>query len=307
MLSDQQYVEESLVDNLYSLRTLRECCANIQLSLPIINENLIKKSKELGLRYEELGRIAISLADGRLPNRFFIRSPFVTRFSLDCELLTEKLFGIDINTELTADELKMKPGNNNAITKDLLNQIHKLNEDAISVTNEFIDFGTDIYDSMKNEDIFSYMYPLFYNYAIGAARIFDSDLLRIQQKHAVDPTYIATYQYRFSTSMKQACQFIIGYSDPNQYSIISNAETFKTLFEERVKSYITTTMTPINQQNLNEDTLRIVNSFIVFLTQLIEDILTKGSYFITAPIFFDNLLTEAHLFSIFLEESKATG
>ena len=37
MLSDSKFIENSLISNLYYLRTLREFCARVQLSLPNTN------------------------------------------------------------------------------------------------------------------------------------------------------------------------------------------------------------------------------------------------------------------------------
>ena len=49
MLSDSKFIENSLISNLYYLRTLREFCARVQLSLP---SNYKEYIAEFELGYE---------------------------------------------------------------------------------------------------------------------------------------------------------------------------------------------------------------------------------------------------------------
>lgn len=301
MLSDALYVQQSLINNLFYLKTLHKFCLNIQLSFFQNNESYIEVAEGMAKRYEELRKKLIPIANNRLPKEIIESDSFVTNYSLDCELLTEKLFGIDINTNLTTEEMNLEPGNDENISQELLDQIHQLNEDAIELTRNFIDFCKYLLDNMKQSNIFSYLYPLIYTYMIEEASLYANDLYRIQQRDSADPTFVVNYEYWFSTSMKQACQFIIGLSDPEQTSIITNADNYRKIFAEQMKRYKEGNITPEIQQLLNEESIEQLQGFISFLTKIIEGILDQTYYFIIAPIFFDNLLTEAYYFLYLLK------
>ncbi len=301
MLSDALYVQQSLINNLFYLKTLHKFCLNIQLSFFQNNESYIEVAEGMAKRYEELREKLIPIANNRLPKEIIESDSFVTNYSLDCELLTEKLFGIDINTNLTTEEMNLEPGNDENISQELLDQIHQLNEDAIELTRNFIDFCKYLLDNMKQSNIFSYLYPLIYTYMIEEASLYANDLYRIQQRDSADPTFVVNYEYWFSTSMKQACQFIIGLSDPEQTSIITNADNYRKIFAEQMKRYKEGNITPEIQQLLNEESIEQLQGFISFLTKIIEGILDQTYYFIIAPIFFDNLLTEAYYFLYLLK------
>ena len=156
---------------------------------------------------------------------------------------------------------------------------------------------------MKNTTIFSYSYPLIYTYILEEASLYASDLYRIQNRTGVDPTFVASYEYWFSNSMKQASQFIMGLSDPDQAAIITNADNYRKIFSEQMKKY-QQNITPDTQKLLNEETIQHVDNFISFLTKIITGILNQELYFIAPPIFFDNLLTESYYFRYLLKGAQ---
>lgn len=304
MLSDTTYVTQSLIDHLFYLRILREFCLNIQLSFFQNNQNIIETAEELGKRYEELGIIASKISKGFIPNQIIKDRYFITDYTLDCELLTEKLFGIDINTDLTVQQKNIVGFDNISelkINEELINQVSDLNKDAIELTKDFIDFCKYLKQEMLNGNLFSYSYPLIYTYMLEEAGLFASDLERIQDKSTADPTYIINYQYYYSNSMMLASQFIIGLSDPSQASIITNADNYRKTFSNLMKRYEQSSNSPDAQIILNEEAIDLVNSFRGFLGKIIEGVLNNINYFIIEPIFLDNLLTEANYFLYLLQ------
>ena len=112
MLSDILYGQQSLIDNLFYLRTIREFCVNIELSFYSNNKNYSEVANNFKTGCEELGTIAIELADNKIPTRVFESGSFVINYTLDTELLTEKLFDINLNTDLTIKEMNLNTTNN---------------------------------------------------------------------------------------------------------------------------------------------------------------------------------------------------
>ena len=303
MLNDTLFIQQSLINNLFYLRTLREFCLTIQLSFFENNKSYSEIADGLRKRYEELEEKMIGLAKNRLPEEIINSDSFVTEYTLDCELLTEKLFGIDINTNLTTAAMNLTAGEKELTDEELIAEISEVNEDSIELTQNFIDFGKYLLQNMRDTTLFSYLYPLIYTYMLEEAALYASDLYRIQNRTGADPTFVVNYEYWFSNSMKQASQFIIGLSDPEQASIITNADNFRKIFDSQMKKY-QDSVTPDTQQALNTETIKHVEDFISFLKKIITGILNQELYFIIAPIFFDNLLTESYYFLYLLKGSQ---
>ncbi len=296
MLSDDLYGQQSLINHLFYLRTIREFCVNIELSFYSNNKDYIEVANGFKARCEELGTIAIGLADNKIPTRVFESGSFVSNYTLDTELLTEKLFNINLNTDLTIKEMNLNTTDKlSSFTNEELKQIDELNNNSINLAQNFIDFCGDILTELRKSNLFSYSYPLFYNYMIEEATLYMNDLKRIQNKTNADPTFVTSYEYWYSNSMMQACKFIIGLSDPAQETLILNADNYRKIFSKQMDAYKDVS-SPEKEKVLNDETIEHMKSFISFLSKLIERILNSELYFIVQPLFFDNLLTEANYF-----------
>lgn len=306
IISNNVFVVQSLINHLFFLRTIREFCLNIELSFYQNNNDIIEIASNLRKRYEDLEEEVVSLANGRIPNQLLNSGSFVTNYTLNTELLTEKLFGVIINTDLTVLEKELKGYDNLenvSINDEVVERVNKLNQDGIELSRNFIDFCKYLRDQMLNNNIFSYMYPLIYNYMIEEAGLYVSDLERLQSKTSADPTFIINYQYYFSNSMMQIAQFIIGLSDPNQTSIIINADNYRKAYNNLMKRYEEAKLSPEALIVLNEEGINLTENFRAFIIKIIEGILNNNLYFIINPVFFDNLLTEANYFLYLLKGS----
>ncbi len=301
MLSDDLYGQQSLINHLFYLRTIREFCVNIELSFYSWNKDYIEVANGFKARCEELGTIAIGLADNKIPTRVFESGSFVSNYTLDTELLTEKLFNINLNTDLTIKEMNLNTTDKlSSFTNEELKQIDELNNNSINLAQNFIDFCGDILTELRKSNLFSYSYPLFYNYMIEETTLYMNDLKRIQNKTNADPTFVTSYEYWYSNSMMQACKFIIGLSDPAQETLILNADNYRKIFSKQMDAYKDVS-SPEKEKVLNDETIEHMKNFISFLSKLIERILNSELYFIVEPLFFDNLLTEANYFLYLLK------
>lgn len=304
IISNSIFVSQSLINHLFFLRTIREFCLSVELSFYQNNNEIIEIANGLRKRYEELEKEAISLANNKIPNQILDSGSFVTNYTLNTELLTEKLFGVMINTDLTVEEKELAGTdnlNNINIDDEIINKVSELNKDSIELTQNFIEFCKYLKTEMQNNNIFSFAYPLIYNYMLEEAGLYVSDLQRLQNRTSADPSYIINFEYYFSNSMMQAAKFIIGLSDPSQTSIIINADNYRKAYVNLMNKYQESQLSPEILKVLNEEGINLTESFRAFLIKIIERILNNNLYFIINPVFFDNLLTEANYFLYLLK------
>lgn len=303
MLNDTLFMQQSLTNNLFYLRMLRDFSLNIELSFFKNNQELINAARDFGKSAEELLEKNITLANNKLFKDILDSQIFISDYTLDSELLTEKLFDIDINTNLTEQVTNLTGNNQYVANEQDIEKVQPLNTSALDLVSEFIDFLEYILNTMKKNNLFSYSYPTFYEYMLLDMNLFKSELERLIEKNGVGPTYILSLQVGKLDSMKKQTQFIQGLSDPNQTGIITQARNFEEEFNDLLAQYKVSNLSPDTQKVLNEKALDVTERFQSFLSTIIERLLAEELYFITPPIFLNNLLMDINYFIYLLKGS----
>ncbi len=302
MINDTLFVQQSLTDNLFYLRTIRDFTVNIEISLPEKYQSYIDTARDFRKRCDEYLEKVLELSNNTLLTIFWDTGIFITPYTLSTELLTEKLFGIDLNTVLTEEEEKLNTIQNAPTpTEDQLIAIERLNNDAIILATNFFDYVSSILNDMLTQEVFSYSYPLFYNFMLREIGLYINDLKRINEKTSIDPIFVLGYESRYSLSMKNIAQFISGLADPSQEAIIQKAREFEQRFSEILDEYNKSNLDPTFQNELSQMTLATVQEFQDFLETIIKRILNKELYFIVEPLFWDNLFTFILYFNYLLQ------
>lgn len=304
MLDDQQFIMQSISSNLFYLRTIREFCANIQLSFLKNNESFATRAADLAKRCEDVGEVLVANANGNITQRAIDLEIYVTEFTLPCELLTEKLFPIEINTEITEQELKFTPGNGANVTPQLVEIITDVNVKSREITLEFIRLCGDIYPLLRSNQLFSYSYPSIYLYMIEESGLYLQNLERLLARDPVDPIFAINYEYWFHIAMRAIATFLRGLIDPADNQTLVRAEGFIFEFDALIDQYQTAPSNPDTQRELTQKSLDIIKRFQIFLKETIQNLLNQKVYFIVEPIFLDNMYTEANYFRFVLEESQ---
>ena len=301
MLTDQEFFLQSLVSNLYYLWTLREYSARIQVSFPPIYENYINKSFELARRAEILSKRVAEYAYKGLPENVIESGIVLTPYTLELELLTEKLFGIDIDTSITEKEKNIKIGIVNP-SKEEVRDMENINKDALILVNDFINFANELYEKIENQEIFTFYYNSINLYLIEEAKLYVSSLERLKEKATVNPSYVIDAQYFGTLGMQAIATYIRGEIDPIHKDIFDEANNFVIEYRNMLNEYENMIMTPENQKNMTLNSLELAERLKSFVEKCIEKLLKKEIYFISAPITKDNELTAVNFFIFGLKE-----
>ena len=164
LLTDREFFIQSLRDHLYYLRSIRGFCITIELSFYKNNDAYIEIAENFANKCDELGREAISYTGGFVSQSALENEIYVTKYSLPCELLTEKLFGIEIDTAFTEEELRFQAGTNEKINSTIINNIKKLNEKALTFAQNFKTYCNEIRTKLDSNELFSFSYSDFFSY-----------------------------------------------------------------------------------------------------------------------------------------------
>lgn len=304
MLNNEEYVQQSIDTNLYYLKSLRDFCLNVELSFTENDQGYIKRAKDIADKCQKVGSKLVDLANKRVSKTAIDYQIYITDYSIPSEQLTEKLFGIKLAEEILRREKNFEAGKDINPSEKTTQEIETINNESLSLVNEFIDLSTEITNKLSNNELFSYTYPSLYEYMIYQSEIYKSQLERLIQKISTDPSYALDSEFYQNNSMKTIALFISKLVDPQNIEIVEEANNFYKLFKAAEENYKNTSLTPENQIILANKEENLVNDFKTFLETCMKKLLNKEIYFIIEPTFINHLLNEINYFRYTLYANK---
>ena len=293
MLNDRDFFIQSLRDHLYYLRTIRNFCITIELSFYKNNLEYIETCQDFANKCDELGREAISYTGGFVSKEALENDIYVSEFSLDCEKLTEKLFGINIDTVFTEEELKLKAGQNENID---IEKIMELNKKALAFAKNFSTFCVETKDKLEKNLLFSFSYSDFFNYLFDEVNTYILDLERLIRMEGYSPIYAIGYEYNFAITLEKTAKFIRDWVDVNSSDVFDMANYYVNSFAEIIDRYLKASISPDVEAELSEVTNNVLSDYQAFLKDIITRLINHKLYFITPPISLDNILTSVNFY-----------
>ena len=302
MINEINFIENTIINNLYYLRTLRELSARIELSLPPKYTEYIEIFANFSKECEKLADKIINYANGNVPANALNSEIFVTKYTLQTEELTNKLFDYNLNTNLTKRELALKPGTP-IPTEELITALNEINQKALNIANEFTTYTTNLYQLINNQEAFAFYYNSLNESIAFEMQLYISILERLINRDNLSPIYATDYEYGFNEQLKSIATFIRGECDPKNNDIFAEANNFVDEYTKLLLEYETMTITPITQKNMTESSIEITTRFKVFVENCLQKLLNKELYFISPPITKDNSLTDINFFLYNLQEN----
>lgn len=302
MLNDTLFVKTTIESGLFYLRLMRDFALNIRLSFYINNSDLIRTAEDFEMRYENFGRVITKF--GKMSKLAYDNQIFVTDYTLSTERLTEKLFNLDLVTELTEKELEFEIGEFVEPSKEVVEELVELNNEALVLTKNFIEFLSDISREIEDNKLFSYLYKSLIDYMIEEAKLYINILERVIRRETGDPTFVTDYVYRYQLIMRNIARFLRNFIDPQEEDVFNKLDGFSDGFQKISEEYISSNLSPEIQNFLNQRTKVLVEEFKRYLSKVIQDVLDSKLHFIIAPLFLDTVYREVNYFKYLLETNE---
>ena len=288
MLTEEEFYKESIDANLYYLRTLRDFCINIELSF-YGNNSYKERAESLARRSQDLGREIITLTNGKVPSKGLNYQIFYTEYTLPIERLTEKLFNLNLGTDITEKQLNLNPTDEFEVNDELIESMASINARALSIANSFIELAREIRSEMTSNNLFSYSYPTMYNFMIITIELYIGELNRLKEMIRKDPIIALDTEYGYNITAYEITSFLRGVIDPDETSYIEVLNNIlNEIYPELLEDYNTLPLSPENQQNLNERSIAVIRRIRLLIMDMLKDLLDAKLYFIIDPLAIDN-------------------
>jgi hypothetical protein len=294
MLSNEEYVLQSLELNTFFMRIMKEHSFFIEVAFPAKNSNLIQQADMFKNHFAMLLNEAVQLADGIVPGEFLNAGEIVTNFTLSAEQATEFYSGSPLFTEITRAELSMG-GSGCPNIATLVEQVNCLNQQAMGAVQGLIDFKTRLLNDILTCRVFTFNYPLLIDHILREARFYLDLLQRIQSRVEVDIVTEAIRQEAFwNRIMAEHAKFIRGLLDPTEVKLFNAADNFGKQFD-----VLTAQATALINQTaglpaVTEESRKAAVGIRDFKKQGTEGLITCKIKSIMVPLLGDHVLREAN-------------
>ena len=290
MIENKEIFNESLVNHIYYAGTIRSFCSTIGLTFFKNNQDYIDRAISLGYRATDIINKALLYLDKNLAKIILDNDVYITKYTKELDLLTEKLF--DISLIIGVDKDIEILNNRETVNYDnVIGKIELLNNESLILINDFKEYCSEVKTKLDNGELFSYLYPDFFNYMYDEISVYGRDIERIISKKDYTKFYLEEYVYYFNELLRESALYIRGFLDTREQDIFDMASYYINAFANLTEKYLKN-----RDDSLNIETEKLVTRYKEFIESIIEKLLKKEIYFITPPITLDNFLTNVNVY-----------
>ena len=232
MLSNLEYIRESLELNLFFLRIAKEHSIFIEAAFTAKNTELAEEADTFKNVFSNLLKRAIELSDGILSEEVIASGELVTDLTLKAERQTEFYTGISINTKITKAELAFANEEESSINPVLLQNVYMLNQQALAAARALANYKARLLNDVLACRLFTNNYPLLLDHILREAKFYISSLMRLQRRNSSNTIYDAIEEEIFwNRIMAEHAKFIRGLLDPSEVKLFDTANDFGHRFD----------------------------------------------------------------------------
>ncbi len=292
MIDNKEIAYESLANHLYFGGSIRSFCSTIGLTFFKNNQDYIDRAIALGYRATDIINKAILLMNKELASEVLNSDVYITPYTKKLDLLTQELFNISLLIQIDKDIEILKSRGEVSFNEEYMKKIDDLNNLAISLINDFKEFCNEIRINLDNQELFSYLYPDFFNYMYDEISVYGRDIDRIKSKKDYTKFYLNEFTYYFNELLRESALYIRGFLDTKYQDVFDMASFYVNAFSNLTEKYLKSN----NNADLSIETEKLVVNYKKFVSDTIEKLLISKVYFITPPLTLDNFLTNINVY-----------
>lgn len=299
MISDEEFIKQSIESNLLYCGSMLELTYSLGFSFLSKEIEVTKEIKNFYNRFKQQMLKTLKIANRNISQELIDSHILYTKYTIPLYELTEELTGNIADINIITQLMMLKPGIP-IVSNELLNEVTVINTETLKVLKEYIDFITYIHNQVLKLNLFVFKYGLYIEEVKSRASFYYDNLLRIINKEKVSVILIDKNLEEIKKLMERNSLFINGFVNQSEDSIIVEARNFADAFNQLDLSSISK-ISKEEQQILYNNINNLIDSFITFITSLIEKILNRSLQFMVGPAYLDICLREANDFKYNLQ------
>lgn len=294
MISNEEFIRQSIESNLIYCGSILEFTYSLGFSFLSKDTDIINEIKIFYDKFKNQMLKTLNIANRNISQELIDSNILYTKYTIPLYELTEELTGDKGDIEIITKLMMLKPGTT-IVNNELLNEVITINKETLKILKEYIDFITYIQNQVLKSNLFAYKYGLYIEKVKNRAIFYYENLLRIINKEIVSVILIDKNIEELKTIMEENALFINSFVNQSENRTIQDARNFANEFNQLDLSLISN-LSKEERKNTYNNAMSLINSFINFITKLIERHLNKSIQFIVDPAYLDICLREANSF-----------
>ncbi len=288
-MTQNDYVRLSLELHLFFDRIMKEHSFFLETAFMEKDKDLKRIAGDFQKDFSTILDRIVNLSNNNISQNFLKADEMITDNTLEAETKTSNLSGIEIDSNITRKQIKLKSGMIN-VNGMLVNSISAINRKTLPLIQNLIRFKTNILNNVLSCKIYTTNYPLLINHIINEAKMYYNLLSKIEKKEPFDRNYIYEQELFWNNIMKEHAEFIRGLLDPTEKELIIEANKYAKEYEAIIEQFNN------YQNNLKNISLNETINFRNFKIAGEEGILDCKIKSIIVPLLADHVLREANHF-----------
>lgn len=299
----KKYVTQSLETHLFFGRIMKEHALFLLAGFPAGQTKYRKRAEWFREQFEESLMRTVQLSDGIVGEEVLDSGEIVTEFTRKAEMQTKVLAGIPIDVRITEVEKRLKAGCLVNVSREMLQQVQRLNQRMIELLNGLIEFKETILREVTGCRLYTTNYPLLIEHILREAKLYRSIVMEIVRRGYMPQEDLKKTEIFWNRIMMEHALFIRGLLDPTECELIESADNFAGEFctlLEKAKEQDCRTM-----DELTRKTVEQTEKYRDFKAAGTEGIIDCKVRSVILPLLGDHVLREAnHYLRILKMEQK---
>lgn len=295
----QDYTQASLEIHVFFLRIMREHAFFLEAGFPCKDKKWIQTADWYRRQFEMLLRETVSISNGRIPEELLQSEEFSTQYTIAAEQKTAQLSGVPIDSRITMEERRLRPGCGCGNDRKFEQMIHQINRRALRLLTGLISFKENLLRQMKNCRIYNANYPLLVAHILREAKLYRELLQQVMRNGCISEEKMYDIENFWNQIMMEHALFIRGLLDPTEEELIGTADEFAAEYKELLE--MAKQQDCKASESMRESSLEKTLKYKEFKTAGTEGILDCKISSVILPLLADHVLREANHYIRLLE------
>lgn len=297
MLSNIEFIRQSLEIHLFFARIMKEHSFFLQVGFTPRDVSFSQQADLFRVEFDRLLKDVILLSNGVVSHSVIESSQIVTSYTLNAEMASSYLTGVQIQTGLTQAELGLVGGENIVYNPVLEQRVYMVNQNALALTAGLINFKDTVLRNVLSCNMFTVNYPLLIDHIMREAKLYFRMIDRLQRREQINIAQEIYEQELFwNKIMAEHSKFIRGLLDPTEEDLFNMANNFGKEFDKLTEDVKKTMGKTLPISKVTDESLEATKRISDFNAQGTRGLIECKIKSIIIPLLGDHVLRESNHF-----------